>query len=200
VTCTRRLRSANRILVENREDIIKIDFRGRSCEFGCSGWLELLRGYEQWALCFSRVEPAWSTTRGSVMKHGKVRVFRPSYQYKGDSLWITIWKASAGVSQYSYKLLLWLTKHHAMKRYWESGGIAPRILSLGTRWRWVVSFTPRPLWATGTQNCTVFTSKSREYGDQRCLRFQFLKRIQIYCEERQADCIFHHCVLIILYM
>jgi hypothetical protein len=26
-----------------------------------------------------------------------------------------------------------------------SGGIAPRILNLGTRWRWVVSFTTRPL-------------------------------------------------------
>jgi hypothetical protein len=29
-----------------------------------------------------------------------------------------------------------------MKAYWGSGGIAPRILDLGTRWRWVVSFTP----------------------------------------------------------
>jgi hypothetical protein len=29
------------------------------------------------------------------------------------------------------------------------GGIAPRILDLGTRWRWVVSFTPRPLYPRG---------------------------------------------------
>jgi len=28
---------------------------------------------------------------------------------------------------------------------WGSGGIAPRILNLCIRWRWVVSFTPRPL-------------------------------------------------------
>jgi hypothetical protein len=28
----------------------------------------------------------------------------------------------------------------------ERGGIAPRILNLGTRCRWVVSFTPRPLY------------------------------------------------------
>jgi hypothetical protein len=27
------------------------------------------------------------------------------------------------------------TQHHAMEAYWESGGIAPRILDLGTRWR-----------------------------------------------------------------
>jgi hypothetical protein len=31
-----------------------------------------------------------------------------------------------------------------MKTYLGSGGIAPRILDLGTRRRWVVSFTPRP--------------------------------------------------------
>jgi hypothetical protein len=28
-----------------------------------------------------------------------------------------------------------LTKHHAMKAYWGSGGIDPRILDLSTRWR-----------------------------------------------------------------
>jgi len=32
------------------------------------------------------------------------------------------------------KLSLCLTKHHAIKTYWGSGGIAPRILDLGTRW------------------------------------------------------------------
>jgi hypothetical protein len=36
-----------------------------------------------------------------------------------------------------------------MKVYWWSGGIAPRILDLGTRWRWVVSFTSRPLYHKG---------------------------------------------------
>jgi hypothetical protein len=46
------------------------------------------------------------------------------------------------------KLSLRLTKHHEMKMYW-SGGIAPRILDLGTRWRWVVSFTTQPLCPQG---------------------------------------------------
>jgi hypothetical protein len=36
-----------------------------------------------------------------------------------------------------------------MKAYWGSGCIAPRIVDLGTRWRWVVSFTPRPLYPQG---------------------------------------------------
>jgi hypothetical protein len=42
------------------------------------------------------------------------------------------------------KLYLYFTEHHATK-YWDCVGIAPRILDLGTRWSWVVSFTPRPL-------------------------------------------------------
>jgi hypothetical protein len=33
------------------------------------------------------------------------------------------------------KLSLCLTKHHAMKTYWGSGGIALSILDLGIRWR-----------------------------------------------------------------
>jgi len=36
-----------------------------------------------------------------------------------------------------------------MKAYWVSGGIDPLFLNLGTRWRWVVSFTPRPLYLQG---------------------------------------------------
>jgi hypothetical protein len=35
-----------------------------------------------------------------------------------------------------------------MMAYW-GGGIAPRILDLGIRWSWVVSFTPRPLYSQG---------------------------------------------------
>jgi hypothetical protein len=33
------------------------------------------------------------------------------------------------------KLSLCLTKHHAMKMHWGSGGIGPHILDLSTRWR-----------------------------------------------------------------
>jgi hypothetical protein len=36
-----------------------------------------------------------------------------------------------------------------MKTYWGSGGIIPRILDLGTRQRWVVSFMPLPLYPQG---------------------------------------------------
>jgi hypothetical protein len=43
---------------------------------------------------------------------------------------------------------LCLTKHHAVKMFW-GGGIAPRILDFGTRRRWVVSSTARPLYPWG---------------------------------------------------
>jgi hypothetical protein len=42
-----------------------------------------------------------------------------------------------------------LTEHQTMKAYWGSGGIASGILDLGTRWRWVVSFTHPPLYPQG---------------------------------------------------
>jgi hypothetical protein len=41
------------------------------------------------------------------------------------------------------------TEHHAMKTYRGSGRIAPRILDLGTKWKWVISFTSRPLYREG---------------------------------------------------
>jgi len=39
-----------------------------------------------------------------------------------------------------------LFKHHTMMTYWGSVCIAPSILNLGTRWSWMVSFTPRPFY------------------------------------------------------
>jgi hypothetical protein len=52
------------------------------------------------------------------------------------------------------KLFLCLTKYHATKAYWESRRIAPRILNFGIRWRWVVSFTSRPLYPRGKSPVT----------------------------------------------
>jgi hypothetical protein len=36
-----------------------------------------------------------------------------------------------------------------MKAYWGSGSVVPYILDLGTRWKLVVNFTPRPLYPPG---------------------------------------------------
>jgi hypothetical protein len=40
----------------------------------------------------------------------------------------------------------WAPCHEGML---GSGGLAPPIIDLGTRWRWVVSFTTRPLYPQG---------------------------------------------------
>jgi hypothetical protein len=48
-----------------------------------------------------------------------------------------------------FAFFLYDPKHHAMVTYLGSGGIAPRILNLGIRWRRVVSFIPRPLYPQG---------------------------------------------------
>jgi len=50
------------------------------------------------------------------------------------------------LKQVKVKLSLCFTKNHALKTYSGSGDIASHILYVGTRWRWVVSFTPRPLY------------------------------------------------------
>jgi hypothetical protein len=48
-----------------------------------------------------------------------------------------------------YNRLCALTEHYAMNAYWGSAGIALRILDLGRRWGWVVSFTSRPRYPQG---------------------------------------------------
>jgi hypothetical protein len=49
--------------------------------------------------------------------------------------------------------VLLLTEHNTIKACWESIGIAPHILDLDTRWKWVVSFTLRPLYPQGKSSC-----------------------------------------------
>jgi hypothetical protein len=67
--------------------------------------------------------------------------------------------------------LNWERRH---KGVLGSGGIAPRILDLGTRWRWMVSFTPRPLYSQGNSSwCPLdrglggFQSRSRGGGEEK---------------------------------
>jgi len=43
----------------------------------------------------------------------------------------------------AYPLLNYMPCH---EDEWGIGGIAPHILNLGTRWRWVVSFMPCPVY------------------------------------------------------
>jgi len=44
------------------------------------------------------------------------------------------------------KLSLCLTKYHAMKTCWGGGGMSLHILNIDIRWKWMVSFTLRPVY------------------------------------------------------
>jgi hypothetical protein len=58
-------------------------------------------------------------------------------------------KVTAMHGKVKVKLSLWFDWVPRHEGVWGSGGISPTILDLGTRWRWVVSFTPRPLYPQG---------------------------------------------------
>jgi hypothetical protein len=77
----------------------------------------LIQGSTAAATVFSEEEEEEKLIRGSVMA---AIIFNNKNEKK---------------VKVNVKLSLCLTKHHAMKTYWESGGIAPRILELGTTWR-----------------------------------------------------------------
>jgi hypothetical protein len=61
------------------------------------------------------LEEMWRTTKVSVKIQNVRPRLRPGKKKKVKSLCST--------------------EHHAMETYWGSGGIAPRILDLGTKWR-----------------------------------------------------------------
>jgi hypothetical protein len=61
------------------------------------------------------------------------------------------------------KLFPYLTKHQAMKKYWESGGIAPRILKLGIIWETSGKLHARPALSPGPLHRRMGGAQSR-YG------------------------------------
>jgi hypothetical protein len=62
------------------------------------------------------------------------------------------------------KLSLWLIKYHC-----RSGGIAPRIHNLGTRWRWVGSLTLQPLYPRCPLDMRLYEPQSRSgrFGEEK---------------------------------
>jgi hypothetical protein len=53
---------------------------------------------------------------------------------------------------------------HAMKTYWGSGSINPCTFNFRIKWRWVVSFTPRPLYPRCPFDSRLGGSYSRSGG------------------------------------
>jgi hypothetical protein len=94
--------------------------------------------------------PNYGFANWNVLPYMSMSLFSPSFRPMAGlkSRWNQLIFIADPVSS-KVKLSLCLTKHHTLKAYWGSGGIAPRILDLGTRWRWVASFTPWPLYPQG---------------------------------------------------
>jgi hypothetical protein len=92
-------------------------------------------------------------------------------------MYICIFKSSIKIKWSKIRhtgLFLCLTKQNAMKMYWRSGGIAPRLLDLGTRRRWVASFTSRPIcpqekspWYTLYRRLGGLQSRSERGGEEK---------------------------------
>jgi len=76
----------------------------------------------------------------SAMTHNQ----RLLYQMKTQGRIVTEW-VSTGVTRLSR---IWEELSSSLKVYWGVE-VWPRILDFGTRWRWVVSFTIRPLYPQG---------------------------------------------------
>jgi hypothetical protein len=75
--------------------------------------------------------------------HSYIRCWKLS-PFSSKQPWIIFaWFVQSLTDNVKLKLFLCLTKHHAMKTYWGSGDIVPRILDFGTRWMWLVNFMPR---------------------------------------------------------
>jgi hypothetical protein len=116
---------------------VRLEFRRRTVQ--CRGWHEHNRSTE-----------AFITTYTALHNSVYINCFRVQWEKKKKAQIFTSSRNSANSAvKVKVELSLYLTKHHAMKMYRGSGGIAPRILDLDTGWRWVVSFTPRPLYPQG---------------------------------------------------
>jgi hypothetical protein len=65
-------------------------------------------------------------------------------------LFHTFWfKHPSNIMRIKVTLSLWFNWAPRREGVLGSGVIVPRIIDFGTRWRWVVSFTPRPLYSQG---------------------------------------------------
>ena len=80
-----------------------------------------------------------------------------------------MYNRNAGMNNLPFMVLMHSVFRHAMKAYRGSRGIFPLNLSLGTTRRWVVNFTPRPLYPREPLNMGLSGSqrRSRHFGEEK---------------------------------
>jgi len=111
--------------------------------------------------------------RKSPLPHIRPQSIRTGFAYAASSSLVT-------TLQYPTKLCVILSAkgkcvpvHHATEAYWGNGSTVPRILNLGTWWRWVVSFT---LWPLHLQRKNLWYPLDRSVGGPRAALDALVKK------------------------
>ena len=104
---------------------------------------EKFKGDLYWKQCWYLVELQvflnWLTVLGNLTEHNWIRTNKGGAQKFLGLRGVKY--LNTGLVQAS---LCWM-KYHAFQSFWESGNMAPHVLSLDTRLRWSASFTPRSI-------------------------------------------------------
>jgi hypothetical protein len=98
-----------------------------------------------------------------------------------------------------------------MKAYRGSRGTAPLILNLGTRWRWVVNFTPRPLYPrkehwyplhkrlSRPQSRSEHSDEEKNFNPLHVAHRRKFCRKPVFQPEKKKVYFSRNCILIIMY-
>jgi len=115
-------------------------------------WYKCKDLFENQISCFNFTCSQCWTCQRNRMPDARNGIYETGFTKRTCNFVLPIRKMRKGkIAKYviKVKLSLCFTKYQALKTYLVSGGIAPRIFHLSTRWRWVVSFLPRPLYPRG---------------------------------------------------
>jgi hypothetical protein len=112
----------------------------------------------------------------ATLTPGKEPLVRIGYEagWAPEPFWTRWWREKFPVpAGKKIKMVLCITKHHVMKRILclnhaimtsGSGGTAPRIFKLSTRWKWVFSFTAQTLGPLGRTARFMLDTRLGERG------------------------------------
>jgi hypothetical protein len=104
--------------------------------------------YEMLTAVIMKCPALWVTMQCSSERSQR---FGRTYHLHIQSRWVILARISRNKRiGNDVKIFLCLTKHYDMKTYGGNGCIDQRFVEFSTTWSWVISFTLRPFYQTGT--------------------------------------------------